>query len=70
VEVIGSFAYQQSDIEEVVRLIASGAVKTAPLISDKIGLDEVVSKGFARMMAPTKDVFRILVSPSKPPGRK
>ncbi len=64
VEAIGSLAYQQRDIEEVVRLISQGAIKTTPLISDRIGLDEVIDKGFARMMAPTKDVFRILVSPS------
>lgn len=63
VEVLGSLAYQQRDVEEVVRLIASGAIRTTPLISDKIRLDEVIDKGFARMMAPTKDVFRILVSP-------
>ena len=63
-EIIGSLAYQQRDVEEVVRLISSGALKTSPLISDRIGLDEVIDKGFARMMAPAKDVFRILVSPS------
>lgn len=64
VEVLGSLAYQQQDVEDVVRLIASGDIKTTPLISDRIKLDEVIDKGFARMMAPTKDVFRILVSPS------
>lgn len=64
VEVIGSLAYQQRDVEDVVRFIASGDIKTAPLVSDKISLDEVIDRGFARMMAPTKDVFRILVLPS------
>ena len=63
-EIIGSLPYQQRDIEEAVRLISGGALKTSPLISDVIGLDEVVGKGFDRMMAPTKDVFRILVAPS------
>ena len=63
-EIIGSIAYERRDIEEVVRLIARGAIKTAPLISDTIPLEDVIDKGFARMMAPTKDVFRILVSPS------
>ena len=64
VEVIGSLAYQQRDVEEAVRLISSGAIKTSPLVSDRIGLEDVVEKGFARMMAPSKDVFRILVAPS------
>ena len=61
--VIGSLAYQRRDVEEVVGLIASGAVDTTPLISDRVRLDEVIDRGFKRMMEPTKDVFRILVSP-------
>ena len=64
VEMAGSLAYQQKDIEEVVRLISDGDLKTSPLISDTLALSDVVDKGFARMMAPTKDVFRILVDPS------
>jgi (R,R)-butanediol dehydrogenase/meso-butanediol dehydrogenase/diacetyl reductase len=63
-ELIGSIAYQRRDVEEVVGLISSGAVKTSPLISDKIGLEDVIDKGFSRMMAPSKDVFRILVAPT------
>jgi (R,R)-butanediol dehydrogenase/meso-butanediol dehydrogenase/diacetyl reductase len=63
-EIIGSIAYDQDDVEEVVRLISSGALKTQPLISGVIGLDEVIDVGFQRMMAPTKDIFRILVAPS------
>ena len=64
VEVVGVLAYERRDVEEIVGLISRGAVKTGPLISDTIRLDEVLSKGYDRMMAPTKDVFRILVSPS------
>ena len=63
-ELIGSLGYLQEDVEAVVGLIASGAIKTTPLISDVIGLDDVVDVGYARMLAPTKDIFRILVSPS------
>lgn len=63
-EIIGSIAYQKEDVEGAVRLIASGAIKTLPLISDIIGLDQVVDVGYKRMLEPTKDIFRILVSPS------
>ena len=63
-EVIGSIAYQRQDVEQAVALMASGDVRTAPLVSDKIALEDVIDKGFARMLAPEKDVFRILVSPS------
>ena len=61
---VGSGGYTRSDVEESVRLIASGALQTTPLVTDVIGLDQVVDVGFARMMAPEKDVFRILVAPS------
>ena len=63
-EVIGSLAYQHQDVEEVVRMISSGVLKTSPLVSDRIGLEDVLEKGFQRMMEPTKDVFRVLVAPS------
>ena len=58
--VSGSHAYQQKNVEEAVRLIAEGKIKTRQLIS----LHQVIDTGFKRMLAPTKDVFRILVSPN------
>ena len=61
--VIGTIAYTRADVQASVDLIASGKLKTTPLITDQIGLEEVIDVGFARMMAPTKDVFRILVKP-------
>lgn len=64
VEMIGSLAYQKRDVEQVVSMISAGAIKTAPLISDRIGLKDVLTKGYERMMAPSKDVFKILVAPS------
>ena len=63
-EIIGTIAYDQQDVRDVVRLISDGTLKTLPLISDVIGLDDVIEVGFRRMMAPTKDIFRILVAPS------
>jgi (R,R)-butanediol dehydrogenase/meso-butanediol dehydrogenase/diacetyl reductase len=64
IELAGSIGYQQQDVEAAVKMIGAGQIKTAPLISGIIGLDEVVDVGYARMMSPTKDVFRLLVSPS------
>ncbi len=61
--VIGTIAYARSDVQASVDLIASGKLKTTPLITDRIGIDEVIDVGFPRMLAPTKDVFRILVKP-------
>ena len=64
VEIIGSIAYQKRDVEEMVGLISSGAMKTSPLISDRIGLEEVIVKGYSRMTAASKEVLKILVAPS------
>ena len=65
IELIGSLAYTMSDTQEAVRLIASSEVQTRPLVSDVIGLDQVLDVGFARMLQPTKDFYRILVAPGK-----
>ena len=62
-EIIGSLGYERRDVEEVVDMIDAGLLRTAPLITDKIGLGEIFDKGFDRMLQPQKDVFRILVSP-------
>ena len=61
--VIGTIAYSRADVQASVDLIAAGKLSTTPLITDRIGLDDVIDVGFERMMAPTKDVFRILVKP-------
>ena len=62
-QILGSLAYEKKDVEFVVDLMAKGQLKTDMLISDVISLDEVMSTGFKRMMADSKDVFRILVDP-------
>ena len=64
-DVVGSIGYERQDVEEVVNMISTGDLKPEELISDVIGLDEILEKGFPRMLAKSKDVFRILVSPSK-----
>jgi|TARA_B100001971_G_C18266996_1_gene594075 (R,R)-butanediol dehydrogenase/meso-butanediol dehydrogenase/diacetyl reductase len=63
VRMAGSLAYEQRDVEEAVKLIASGQMKTLPLVSDVIKLDQVIETGFPRMVSAAKDVFRILVTP-------
>lgn len=61
--VIGTVAAGPSDMEAAVRMVASRKVNVNPLISDVIGLERGISDGFERMLAPQKDVFRIVVSP-------
>ena len=64
IEVVGSIGYERRDVDAAVRMLGDGSIKTASLVSGIIGLDEVVDVGYPRMMAPTKDIFRLLVSPA------
>ena len=64
-DILGSMSYTMDEVREAVALMAAGKVDTAPLVSDVIGLDQVVDVGYARMLQPAKDVFRILVDPSR-----
>ena len=65
VNVIGSLGYQRSDVEAVVSLIAEKKIKTEMLVSEIIGIDQVVDVGYNKMLSGNKDFFRILVSPSQ-----
>ena len=64
VSITGSLAYTQEDVEDAVRLISSGEIRTRQLVTEVVGLDDVLDTAFPRMLAPTKDVFRILVKPN------
>ena len=61
--VIGTVAAGPGDMEAAVRMVASGKINVKPLISDIVSLERGIPDGFERMLAPQKDVFRIVVSP-------
>ena len=63
--VIGSVASSPGDMKLTVDLIARGKINTAPLVSSVIPLSRALEDGFERMIAPGKDVFRIVVQPSE-----
>jgi (R,R)-butanediol dehydrogenase/meso-butanediol dehydrogenase/diacetyl reductase len=65
VNVVGSLGYQRSDVESVVSLISEKKIQTEMLVSEIIGIDQVVDVGYNKMLSGDKDFFRILVSPSK-----
>ncbi len=65
VNVVGSLGYQRNDVESVVSLISDKKIKTEMLVSEIIGIDQVVDVGYNKMLSGDKDFFRILVSPSK-----
>jgi len=60
---LGSAAHiWDSDVAAAVSLLASGSIDTAPLVSDVIGLHDIVTAGFERL-AGDPDVLKIIVHP-------
>lgn len=61
--VIGTVAQAPGDMAAAVRMVAAGKVRLQPLVSAVVPLAEAIPAGFERMLAPEKDVFRIVVTP-------
>ena len=51
------------DHEQTIRLVNEGKIDLKPFITGKIGLDEVVSKGFDTLINHNETAVKILVSP-------
>lgn len=62
-KVVGSVAAGPGDMQAAVQMIGSGKIRVKDLISAKIPLERAIEDGFNRMLAPQKDVFRILITP-------
>jgi (R,R)-butanediol dehydrogenase/meso-butanediol dehydrogenase/diacetyl reductase len=60
--IIGSLAYTIDDFGRVSRLLASGALKAEPLITGRIKLDDIVSKGFEELVNHKENNIKILVN--------
>jgi (R,R)-butanediol dehydrogenase/meso-butanediol dehydrogenase/diacetyl reductase len=52
-----------TDFARAVRYIDEGTIDVAPLITDRIGLDDVVSKGFEALAQNPADHLKVLVFP-------
>ena len=61
IQVIGSLGYHINDVKAAINLIAQKKVLTKPLISEIIGINRVLSYGYPKMLAESKDIFRILL---------
>lgn len=59
----GIYAYSVQDFEEAAQLIERKQVNTSPVITGKIGLSEIVEKGFNELLKPEKNHIKILVDP-------
>ncbi|HEY8477435.1 MAG TPA: 2,3-butanediol dehydrogenase [Chloroflexota bacterium] len=65
-QVFGTIQHHyDEDLPVALQLLAEGKVHATPLITARIGLDEVVQKGFLALADPTQDHLKILVSPHR-----
>src|SRR5207302_640780 len=63
-EIIGSLSHvYDEDYAAAIRLLADGRVKAEPLISDRIPLGDVLSRGLHRLEKNAADTLKILVQP-------
>lgn len=62
--VIGTLAYTIDDFGGVARLLASGQLKAEPMITGRIKLDDIVTKGFDELVNNKDAHIKIIVSPT------
>jgi len=63
--VIGTLAYTLSDFEGVSALLANGQLTAAPMITGKIGLEDIVEKGFLELINNKDENIKIIVKPEE-----
>ncbi|WP_428561258.1 MAG: 2,3-butanediol dehydrogenase [Solidesulfovibrio sp. DCME] len=61
--VIGTLAYTIRDFKGVATHLASGRIKAEPLITGRIGLEDIVEKGFLELINNKDENIKILVKP-------
>lgn len=62
--VIGTIQHHyDEDLPAAVRLLADGRVRALPLVTARVALDDVVSRGFEALTDPAGDHLKVLVSP-------
>ena len=63
-EIIGSLSHvYDEDYAAAIRFLGDGRVQAEPLISDRIPLTDLMSRGLARLEAQAADTLKILVKP-------
>jgi (R,R)-butanediol dehydrogenase/meso-butanediol dehydrogenase/diacetyl reductase len=66
IQLIGSFSHiYDEDFAAAVSLLGSGRIQAEPLITGRIGLDDVVEKGLEELLANKAGNLKILVSPQE-----
>lgn len=62
--IVGSLCYN-NDFERVINMVKNGQMDISPLISKKIYIDDIVTKGFDELVANPGPYLKILVTPDK-----
>ena len=62
VEVRASIGYFDADFGRALNLLANGQIEVDKLVSDVISLDNIVARGFKKLLSP-ESVLKILVNP-------
>jgi (R,R)-butanediol dehydrogenase/meso-butanediol dehydrogenase/diacetyl reductase len=66
---VGSYGYRggpssrQGEFATVIRMLQDGRLDADPMITGRIGLDDIVEEGFERLRDPESDHVKILVTP-------
>lgn len=63
ITLVGTWAYDVHEWPRYMAQVASGAFVVEKIITDKIGLEDVVTGGFEVLTDPTADQIKILVAP-------
>jgi (R,R)-butanediol dehydrogenase/meso-butanediol dehydrogenase/diacetyl reductase len=64
-QIKGVYNYSVEDFELAARLIEQRQLDVSSMVSDKIGLSEIVEKGFEELLRPEKNHIKILVDPQR-----
>lgn len=62
--VIGTLAYTIDDFQGVANLLASGQLRAQPLITGRITLDEIITRGFDELVHNKDENIKIIVRPT------
>lgn len=71
IKIVGSALSTYNDFETVLAMLRDGRITAEGFITDRISLDDIVSKGFCTLSGPEKKKhIKILVSPEAPPSSR
>ncbi|MGM9522380.1 MAG: 2,3-butanediol dehydrogenase [Oscillospiraceae bacterium] len=62
INLFGVHGYVKDDLRDAVRLISSGRIDAAPLVTDRISLDNIVDQGFEQLGPNGKENIKIIVN--------